>query len=221
MQPRVAELAAISDPALYAAQAFREALRHANIEVRGTTRVNVTPRAWQEQIAIIESPPLFLILSVVLKNSQNLYAEMLFKSTAGTYRGAQDLEREFLTHEVGIDGSEFRFVDGCGLSPDDLVAPAAIVSLLRWMNAPPRRGIFWSILATPGEEGTLRRRLVPLAARLRGKTGTIAGVNALSGILAGAHGRYRYFSIVLNHHIADSPVATRAIDAIVNAIADF
>lgn len=183
--------------------------------------MNVTPRAWQERIAIIESPPLFSLLGVMLKVSQNLYAEMLFKSTAGTYRGAEDVEREFLTREVGIDAREFRFVDGCGLSPDDLVSPAAIVSLLRWMNAPPRRGIFWSILATPGEEGTLRRRLVPLAARLRGKTGTIAGVNALSGILAGTHGGYRYFSVVLNHHLADSPLATRAIDAIVNAIADF
>jgi D-alanyl-D-alanine carboxypeptidase/D-alanyl-D-alanine-endopeptidase (penicillin-binding protein 4) len=218
---RATDLVAISDPALYAAQAFRDALRNAKIDVRGTARVNVTPRAWQERVAIIESPPLFSLLSVMLKVSQNLYAEMLFKSTAGTYRGAQNLEREFLTREVGIDGREFRFVDGCGLSPDDLVAPAAIVSLLRWMNAPPRRGIFWSILATPGEEGTLRRRLVPLAARLRGKTGTIAGVNSLSGILAGTRGGYRYFSIVLNHHIADSPVATRAIDAIVNAIADF
>jgi D-alanyl-D-alanine carboxypeptidase/D-alanyl-D-alanine-endopeptidase (penicillin-binding protein 4) len=221
MTSRATDLAAIADPALYAAQAFRDALSNAKIEVRGTTRVNVTPRAWQERIAIIESPPLFSLLSVMLKVSQNLYAEMLFKSTAGTYPGAEDLEREFLTREVGIDGREFRFVDGCGLSPDDLVTPAAIISLLRWMNAPPRRGIFWSILATPGEEGTLRRRLVPLAARLRGKTGTINGVNTLSGILAGTHGGYRYFSVVLNHHIADSPVATHAIDAIVNAIADF
>ena len=221
MAARATDLVAIADPALYAAQAFRDALRNAKIEVRGAARVNLTPRAWPERVAIIESPPLFSLTSVMLKVSQNLYAEMLFKSTAGTYRGAEDLEREFLTHEVGIDGREFRFVDGCGLSPDDLVTPAAIVSLLRWMNAPPRRGIFWSMLATPGEEGTLRRRLVPLAARLRGKTGTIAGVNALSGILAGTHGGYRYFSVVLNHHIADSPLATRAIDNIVNAIADF
>ena len=221
MAARATDLVAVADPALYAAQAFRDALRNAKIDVRGMARVNVAPRAWQERVAIIESPPLFSLVSVMLKLSQNLYAEMLFKSTAGTYRGAQDLEREFLTREVGIDGREFRFVDGCGLSPDDLVAPAALVALLRWMNAPPRRGIFWSVLATPGEEGTLRRRLVPLAARLRGKTGTIAGVNTLSGILAGTHGGYRYFSIVLNHHVADSPLATRAIDAMVNAIADF
>ena len=96
----------------------------------------------------------------MLKNSQNLYAEMLFKSTAGTYSGAEDLERDFLTREVGIDPNEFRFVDGSGFAPDDLVTPAAMVKLFRWMNAPVRRGFFWTVLATPGEEGTLRRRLV-------------------------------------------------------------
>ncbi|HYS53226.1 MAG TPA: D-alanyl-D-alanine carboxypeptidase/D-alanyl-D-alanine-endopeptidase [Thermoanaerobaculia bacterium] len=218
--PRFTALPSIHDPALYAAQAFADTLRQAGIDVRGDV-IAGRPSGLHERLAVIESPPLSLLLTVMLKNSQNLYAEMLFKSTAGTYGGAEDLEREFLTREVGIDGTEFRFVDGSGLSPDDLATPSAIVSLLRWMNAPAHRGVFWSILATPGEEGTLRRRLLPLASRLRGKTGTIAGVNALSGILAGTHGGYRYFSIVINHHIADSPVATRAIDAIVNAIADF
>src|SRR5581483_2397877 len=157
----------------------------------------------------------------MLKNSQNLYAEMLFKSTAGTYAGAEDIERQFLTHAVGIDGTEFRFVDGSGLPARDFVTPASLVALLRWMNQPWRRGAFWSLLATPGEEGTLRTRLLPLASRLRGKTGSISGVNALSGILAGKHGRYRYFAIVINHHTARSSEAIRAIDEIVNAIADF
>jgi D-alanyl-D-alanine carboxypeptidase/D-alanyl-D-alanine-endopeptidase (penicillin-binding protein 4) len=135
--------------------------------------------------------------------------------------GAEDLESTFLRSAVGIDAAEFRFVDGSGLAPDDLVTPDAVVMLLRWMNAAPRRGVFWNLLATPGEEGTLRRRLLPLASRLRGKTGTIAGVNALSGILGGTRGGYRYFSIVINHHIAESSTATRAIDAMVNAIASF
>lgn len=213
------DLPAIATPGLYAAQAFRDALRHAGIEVRGTVRLNTTPQPWKVQIATIESQPLWELLAITLKVSQNLYAEMLFKSTAGTYADATDLERDFLTHEVGVDGAEFRFVDGSGLSSDDLVTAAAIVRTFRWMNAPARDGLFWTILATPGEEGTLRRRLVPLASRLRGKTGTIAGVNALSGIIAGKNGGYRYFSVVVNHHIAQS--ATNAIDDIVTAIADF
>jgi len=101
------------------------------------------------------------------------------------------------------------------------VTPAAIVAMLRWMNAPQRRGVFWDLLATPAEEGTLHRRLLPLASRLRGKTGTIAGVNALSGIIAGTRGGYRYFSILVNHHTAQSSAVTHAIDAIVNEIANF
>ncbi|HKB80578.1 MAG TPA: D-alanyl-D-alanine carboxypeptidase/D-alanyl-D-alanine-endopeptidase [Thermoanaerobaculia bacterium] len=215
------ELVAIGDPGLYAAQALRQALVDAGIAVRGTPRVNTVPRAWSERIAVIESPPLSMLLALTLKVSQNLWAEMLYKATAGTYAGAEALERGFLTREVGIDGSEFRFVDGCGLAPDDLVTPSAIVSLLRWMNQPSRRGAFWSILAVPGEEGTLHHRLVPLADRLRGKTGSINGVNALSGIVAGKHGGFRYFSIVINHHTASGSEAIRAIDAVANAIADF
>src|SRR5438105_6890211 len=92
MSARFHALVAVSDPALYADQAFRDALRRAGIEVRGTTRVNTTPRAWRERIAVIESPPLFELMARMLKVSQNLYAEMLFKATAGTYAGTEELE---------------------------------------------------------------------------------------------------------------------------------
>jgi D-alanyl-D-alanine carboxypeptidase, serine-type, PBP4 family len=219
-------LIGIGDPALYAAQALRDALQHAGIAVRGKNMVSTDPRAWSERLAVIESPPLWQLLSVVLKPSQNLYAEMLFKGLsaggvqAASYEASEEIERRFLTTEAGINGADFRFVDGCGLSPEDLVAPRAIVSLLRWMNDPVRRGVWSMMLARPGEDGTLRRRLLPLAARMRGKTGSINGVNALSGILDGPNGTHRYFTIIVNHHTADSADALHAIDAIVNEIAN-
>jgi D-alanyl-D-alanine carboxypeptidase/D-alanyl-D-alanine-endopeptidase (penicillin-binding protein 4) len=215
-------LAGIADPALYAAQALRDALQHAGIRVTGKTTVNAMPRNWQERIAVIESPPLFQLLSVVLKPSQNLYAEMLFKGLSAqpaSYEASEDIERRFLTTEVGVPNSDFRFVDGSGLSPDDLVTPRAIVTLLRWMNEPSRRNVWWMMLARPGDEGTLRRRLLPFADRMRGKTGSINGVNALSGILNMPDGGHRYFSIIVNHNAGDSSDALKAIDAIVGEIA--
>lgn len=215
-------LAGIGDPALYAAQALRDVLEHAGIRVTGKTTVNATPRSWQERIAVIESPPLWQLLSVVLKPSQNLYAEMLFKGLSAqpaSYESSEDIERRFLTSEVGMANSDFRFVDGSGLSPDDLVTPRAIVTLLRWMNDPARRAIWWMMLARPGDEGTLRRRLLPFADRMRGKTGSINGVNALSGILNMPDGGHRYFSIIVNHNAGDSSDALKAIDAIVGEIA--
>jgi D-alanyl-D-alanine carboxypeptidase/D-alanyl-D-alanine-endopeptidase (penicillin-binding protein 4) len=211
--------AAVADPALYAAQAFAETLRAAGIPVTGTLRVAEQPPPRGERIASIASPLMIELLSIVLKPSQNLYAETLYKGLTGSYAASEELERRFLTAEVGIDAGDFSFRDGCGLSRRDLVTPRATVALLRWMNDPVRRGAWWLMLATPGEEGTLHRRLVPLAARLRGKTGTLTGVNALSGIVARSNGGYRYFSIVLNHHLAGSAAAVRAIDAIASEVA--
>lgn len=216
-------LAGIGDPALYSAQALLDALRHAGIIVTGEASVSFAPRTSGERIAVIESPPLWQLLSVVLKPSQNLYAEMLFKSlSAGTkpasYGASEEIERRFLTTEAGIADSDFRFVDGCGLSPDDLVTPRAIVTILRWMNEPSRRGIWSMMLAQPGQEGTLRRRLLPFANRMHGKTGSINGVNALSGILDGPDGTHLYFSIIINHHTAETSDALHAIDAIVGEI---
>jgi D-alanyl-D-alanine carboxypeptidase/D-alanyl-D-alanine-endopeptidase (penicillin-binding protein 4) len=226
-------LAGIGDPGLYAAQALLDALRHAGIRVNGNAKIS-----WErgrparmpgmlsgERIAIIESPPLWQLLSVVLKPSQNLYAEMLFKGlSAGaqpaSYEASEEMERRFLTTEAGIANGDFRFVDGCGLSPDDLVTPRAIVTLLHWTNEPSRHAIWSMMLAQPGEEGTLRRRLLPYAGRLRGKTGSINGVNALSGIIDRPNGTHRYFSIIINHNAGDSSDALKAIDAIVAEIAD-
>jgi len=148
---------------------------------------------------------------------------MLFKrsSATGSYAESEDLERRFAVDEAHVDPAEFRFVDGSGLAPDDLVTPAAVVKVLRWMNAPERRGTWWMILAQPGSEGTLHSRLKDLAGRMIGKTGSLNGVNALSGIVRGSDGSYRYFSIILNHHLANTSDALRALDAIAEEIAKF
>lgn len=208
------------EPALHTAEALRLALVNAGIEVTGATRVQTEPRAWSEPLLTLPSPFVGELLATVLKNSHNLYTEMLFKrSSDGTYESSFALERALMTAEPRIDPSAFRFVDGSGLAPDDLIAPAATVRLLRWMNEPVRRGYWWLTLSTPGEGGTLRRRLTELSDRMRGKTGTINGVNALSGILAMEDGSFRYFSIAVNHHIGDGDEAVAIIDEIVRMIA--
>jgi D-alanyl-D-alanine carboxypeptidase/D-alanyl-D-alanine-endopeptidase (penicillin-binding protein 4) len=164
-------------------------------------------------------------LMTVLKNSHNLYAETLYKDVAAggdkpaSYQAAREIETAFLKDEVGIDPAEFRFVDGSGLAPDDLVTPAAIVKILRWMNDPARRSVWSTVMAVPGGEGTLRLRLTNIGDRMRGKTGTVAGVNSLAGFVSGRDGRYRYFVVAWNHHTGTA--ATKTLDAIVQAIADF
>ena len=209
---------AAQDAALHAANSLRAALESRGVGVQGV-RVNTEPKAWSEKIATLPSPFVGELLRTVLKNSHNLYTEMLLKrASGGTYAGSFAIEEQFARNEARIDPEEIRFVDGSGLSPDDLVAPAATVRMLRWMNDPSRRAFWWATLAQPNNEGTLRRRLVAFEDRLRGKTGTINGVNALSGILAMPNGRFRYFSIVVNHHAGDGDEAVKLIDAMVERI---
>jgi len=210
------------EPGLFAADALREALRFAGIRVDGALRLNVTPRAWRERVATVRSPFVRQILTTVLKNSHNLYTEVLFKDLSpapASYGESLAIERRFLTQEVGLTDDEFRFVDGCGLSSDDLVTPSALIKIVRWMNAPARRATFLPLMAETGGEGTLRNRNKALGPRVHAKTGTINGVNALSGVVAMPDGRSRYFSIVLNHHLADADDANKVIDSMVAAIA--
>lgn len=224
-----------AEPGLAAALALRDALDVRGVRVTGGVRLNIAPRTWTDRIAAIQSPMLVQLLPIVLKNSNNVYAEMLFKRAAGgapvaTYAEAFRKEREFLTAEAGLDPNDFRFVDGSGLSPEDMVAPEATVGLLRWMNHPARRNFWIPLLATPGEGGTLRVRIKALAApagaspvhaRFHGKTGTINSVNALSGIVEGRSGGTRYVAAVVNHHAGDSDRAEDLLDAIITRVADF
>ena len=216
----IADDRAVPDPGLHAATTLRDALALAGIEITGIPRVNTEPHTWSERVATIPSPFIGQLLGTVLKNSHNLYAEMLLKRTTnGTYDGAFQTERAFLTR-LGIDGESFRFVDGSGLAPDDLITPETTIRILRWMNDPSRRAFWWATLAQPNNEGTLRRRLPSLEQRFRGKTGTINGVAALSGILQMPDGHVRYFAAVVNHHGGDGDGAVKIIDEIVERIAE-
>lgn len=219
------DLVGVEDPGLYAAAAVDDFLERNGIEIAGAPLVQAEPREWTEKAATIESPPLYLLLGTFLKVSQNLYGEMFFKASArelpASYEGARAVERMFLINEVGLSGTDFGWADGSGLSVENLVSPRAIVKLLRYMNRPETFELYYQLLATPGEEGTLQRRLAGLEMTMRGKTGTIDGVNALSGYVIGRKGRLRYFSIIANHHIGSSSSATAIIDGIVRRIADF
>ena len=214
---------AMPSAGLFAAAAFRGALTRAGIRVTGSLRTNAEPREWPEKLAVVRSPFVRHLMTTVLKNSHNLFAEMLFKSASSrpaSYDVARENERELL-HDAGIADDEFDFADGSGLAPDNLVTPSAVVKILRWMNAPARRALWWDVLAQPGGEGTLRSRLTTVGERMRGKTGTVAGVNSLAGIITNAEGRSRYFVIMVNHHNGTSSAVTKLIDAIAEAAADF
>jgi D-alanyl-D-alanine carboxypeptidase/D-alanyl-D-alanine-endopeptidase (penicillin-binding protein 4) len=214
------------EPAAALGDAFRVALSEAGITAGKLSVERKRGARRGTLLARIDSPPVGALLGNVLANSSNLYAEMLFKRVSrwdgvASWRGSLAMEREFLTQRVGLEPSSFRFDDGAGLSPENLVTARSTVELLRYARiAPGGRELWESSLARPGEEGTLRKRLLPLRARLFGKTGTIDGVAGLAGWVYRTDGSPLYFAIFVNNHIAPTREVTKAIDRIVIAIAE-
>lgn len=219
------ELAAVEDPALYAAQALDHALERFGITTSTEPRVS-RQRVAGSVLDTIESPPVGVLLATVLEVSQNLYAEMLLKRAAAavvsspvSYSDALAAEERFLA-TIGVDPDQVDFVDGSGLSPDDLITNRALISIVRWIAQPERAGFFGQVLARPLGEGTLRYRLGGYESRIAGKTGTINTVAALSGWAITPSGEKRFFSIIVNHHTASTREARTAIDAIARIAAD-
>lgn len=201
---------AIDDPALYAALALREALTRKGVSVRGSA----VARHWHagaakmpppegSELARRESPPLVESLRVIDKVSQNLHAEMLLRTVGrGTLENGLSEMKAFLT-DAGVEPSEYKFVDGSGLSRMNLVTPAAVVSLLRFMHSSPHRDSWIGLMPVAGEDGTLRLRFKDTAGlrKIRAKTGALTGASNLAGY-AESSGGLLAFAIFSNNQTA-------------------
>jgi D-alanyl-D-alanine carboxypeptidase/D-alanyl-D-alanine-endopeptidase (penicillin-binding protein 4) len=137
------------------------------------------------------------------KKSRNFYAEMLLRTLGrevknrGGLQDGLDALNEFV-RGIGAEPDETVFADGSGLSRDDLVTPEAIVKLLVHMAAGPSFDVFRDSLPLAGVDGTLAGRFkgTRLKGRLHAKTGTLEGVNALSGYMDLPSGKQLAFSII-------------------------
>lgn len=187
----------VADPGLFAGQALRQALERAGIRVAGGVRRPEAPEgrtpAAPEEALLAEtlSPPVFRLVETMLRESDNLYAENLFR-LAGAARGARGVAAEHgrralagLLAGLGVDAAGLFAADGSGLSRLSQVTPAQVVGLLGAAREQPWGRFLVEALPRAGREGTLAGRFLGTAAEgvLRAKTGTLTRVAALSGYL--------------------------------------
>jgi D-alanyl-D-alanine carboxypeptidase/D-alanyl-D-alanine-endopeptidase (penicillin-binding protein 4) len=211
----------IDDPALYAAIAFRQALEERGITVAGrATARHLYPNEVADmkqgpasdpepgfELAVRKSAPLLEDLRITAKVSQNVHAELDLRAVGRARRNMGSVEagldelKAFLA-EAGIEAGGYNINDGSGLSRPNLVSPATVVKLLRYMYASPMRDNFLSILPVGGQDGTLNARFSDpsLAGRIHAKTGSLAHVSALSGYAQRRNGTWIAFSILANNY---------------------
>jgi D-alanyl-D-alanine carboxypeptidase/D-alanyl-D-alanine-endopeptidase (penicillin-binding protein 4) len=178
------------------------------------------------EITAWTSPPIGVIVHNILSPSQNWIAEQLLRTLGaekrgqGSWRNGLAVEQEFLFGVVGIDSSALRMNDGSGMSPQNLVTPHAMVQVFNYARTAPWAPVFREALARPGARGsTLSSRLEGLEEKMAGKTGTLNGVNALSGYVRTRDDRELVFSLISNASgLAAGPVVS-ALDSLVQTLA--
>jgi len=214
-------LLGIEDPALFAAQALRKALTERGVAVTGSAvaqhsfpdefaDLTVAPAAPtapvqpETELARRVSAPLLEDLRIIAKESQNLHAELALRAVArarrnvGSFEAGQEELKTFLT-EIGVEPGSYNILDGSGLTRLNLVTPAAVVKLLRYMYDSPMRDAWIWLLPVGGQDGSLSSRFVEHPGRVHAKTGSLSHVSALSGYVQRANGRWVAFSILVNN----------------------
>ncbi len=214
----------IENPTRFTLHAFRDALEAEGITVDAALfdiddLITAPDYDNGEPLLIHISPPMAEIIRRINRHSDNFYAEQVFRSfsTAGTTGGGADRVIAFL-NRAGVETEGLSIRDGSGLSRKDMVTPESIVGLLEYMNRHAAGQAFYNSLPEGGGSGsTLRSRLqgVPM----RGKTGSLEYVRALSGYVTGPGGRRLAFSVIANNYTTGGSAIAGATDRIVRALA--
>jgi D-alanyl-D-alanine carboxypeptidase/D-alanyl-D-alanine-endopeptidase (penicillin-binding protein 4) len=218
----------IENPPLYFAHTLKRMLAERGIKVRGRARVG-TVSSHAMALYVAQSESLDLILKKLNKVSSNFIAEQLVKTLGaeargvpGTFANGIDVVEEFLEREVGIQRGSYVMRNGSGLNDTNRFSAVQINRLLRFMYEKfPLAPEFLSSLGIAGKDGTLRYRFEGSDAvgRLRGKTGTLENVSALSGYVQSMGGERFAFAMMVNDYTGRSAQIVQGLDALGVAVA--
>ncbi len=209
----------VSSPPRFAASALRAVLVERGIRVHGGIHVVETPansvvgritaprargRSRTRILAKHVSAPLHEYLSVVNKRSNNLYAELLFRTVGRTVEGRGNPVASAkavldAVAELGVPIVDLQLLDGSGLSAGSRVTAGSLVALVAGMAETEQWPVYWALLPVAGQRRELGRMYRTAAAgNLRAKTGTIEGVSTLSGMVRSRDQERLAFSILSN-----------------------
>jgi D-alanyl-D-alanine carboxypeptidase/D-alanyl-D-alanine-endopeptidase (penicillin-binding protein 4) len=231
----VSQTVSVENPTEFLVNAFRQALAARGVEVAGgAVDVDDLPAppdlAGAETLVSYTSPPLSQIGKVLLKVSQNLYADTLLKAVARPASGGPATTDEgrkavrAVLESWGIAPNQYLMADGSGLSRYNYLTANLLVTVLTRMYADDRHiEPFVNALPVAGVDGTISGRMkdTKAQANARAKTGSIANARALSGYVTSAEGEPLVFSMIVNNFNVPQSEADAIIDRAVVRLAEF
>jgi D-alanyl-D-alanine carboxypeptidase/D-alanyl-D-alanine-endopeptidase (penicillin-binding protein 4) len=141
-------------------------------------------------------------LNDILKNSNNMTAETLFKlagakftNSQGTFENSQTMLNNYLSN-LQINSSDIKIVDGSGVSKNNIMTAEFMTEFLTSLAKTDNYDILKTHLPTPGE-GTLKNRMLYFKDNLRAKTGTLSDTSAIAGYITTKKGKTYAFDIMI------------------------
>jgi len=220
----------IQDPGMHAGHVLRAELIRRGVRVRGTEIVRALAPEGTPVLASLDGKSLMKVTQFVNQRSHNMGAETLFKHLGvhkegepATWAGARDSVAAFL-EGAGLETGSYTYTNGSGLYEADFFSPHQLTQFLLWAEKEsPWRKAWMDSLAVSGKTGTLRGRLrgADVVGKVRGKTGTLNKVIALSGYIETSSGRHLAFSFLFNELNGTKRAARRLQDRLCRALAGF
>lgn len=195
---------AIQDGASYAGAILKDELVKAGIKISGHLKRQTVSGITGTVISQTQSAPLSDLLKIMLKKSDNMIADVVFRTIGherfgvpGTWRAGADAVRQVLRQKAGVDLGNSIVVDGSGLSRHNLLTPATMMQALQYIAQHDNELNIISMLPLSGYDGTLRYRgglhEAGVDGKISAKTGALQGVYNLAGFITVASGqRYAF-----------------------------
>ena len=233
--PVVTRTVAVMNPTAFLAQSVRDGLISRGITVSGAAGdaddilLDAMGGTERRVLHTSHSPTLRDIGTVLMKVSQNQYAETLLKAVGAangglgtTVAGRRAAAETF--RSWGIPDNGYVMADGSGLSRYNYIAPSTITEVLARMHADTRhRDAFLRTLPIAGKDGTISTRMRRSLAEGNAvaKTGSIANVRSLSGYVRTRQGETLAFAIIANDFVIPAATVNWIADLAVEVLAAF
>lgn len=173
-----------------------------------------------------QSPPLSVANTPLNSISHNEFADILLRHVGweldgdSSYGGGGSALIDWLS-SIPTATESLSVNDGSGLSHDNRFAARTIVDMLAFMLGEPE-GLAWvRTFSIAGVRGTLGGRMTgpDTLGRVWGKTGTLTGVIATSGVMFNRHDGRRYLVGILMNDVSNNAAARGAQDDVFEIVA--
>jgi D-alanyl-D-alanine carboxypeptidase/D-alanyl-D-alanine-endopeptidase (penicillin-binding protein 4) len=227
---------AVVNPTVFFAQSLKDYLIERGIDVSGPAvdlddvAAQLATASGERRVLVsTQSPALREVATVLMKVSQNLYAETFLKAIGasrgglGTFEGGLSSVRTTLTSwKIPEDG--YVLVDGSGLSRYNYLAASTVTAILEHVYKDPAlREPFLTTLPIAGKDGTISTRMKRTRAEgnALAKTGSISNARSLSGFVKTRDGEMLVFSILANDFVIPAATVNWIADLAVEHLSNF